>query len=248
MRVRRLVLRLLAVGLTAGWAVTAALVLVGYRPGGPIDLLVGLTALLPVAISASAIVWPPVARGRGAYLAIVWLALGAGLVLAPSLGMLAERIAARGPQTLLPSLEVGYPWLLALAATSLFAGLGLARRLLGETALRRRRLVRAVAFALGATVVSASLFAGAAIANDVALRDRPARSSRFGPTDPSAEPPACDGPLAVGPTARVDLRLEGDLDGRSLGAAQLRGRRAGDDFLWLADVATTRSLGQYGAA
>ena len=45
---------------------------------------------------------------------------------------------AQGSQTLLPSLEAAYPWLLALLATSLFAGIGLARRIQGGNALRRQ--------------------------------------------------------------------------------------------------------------
>ena len=40
-------MRLLAASLTALWAATSLLVLVGYRPGGPADLLVGVALLDP---------------------------------------------------------------------------------------------------------------------------------------------------------------------------------------------------------
>ena len=44
MRVRAFELRLIAVALVVCWSVAAGLVLLAYRPGGPLDLIVGLTA------------------------------------------------------------------------------------------------------------------------------------------------------------------------------------------------------------
>ena len=41
-----------------------------------------------------------------------------------------RQLVDRGLQTLLPSLEVAYPWALAILGTSLFAGLGIARRVI----------------------------------------------------------------------------------------------------------------------
>ena len=64
MRVRRFELRLIGICLVIAWAVAAALVLLAYRPGGPLDILVGLTVLVPTGIAALAVAWPPVARGR----------------------------------------------------------------------------------------------------------------------------------------------------------------------------------------
>ena len=60
------------------WLLGGVYVLVGYRPGGPIDPLVGLAALSPTAIALLAVIWPPIARGPRAFAAIVWLGLGAG--------------------------------------------------------------------------------------------------------------------------------------------------------------------------
>ena len=248
MRVRSFELRLIAAGLTVLWTLTAALVLLGYRPGGPIDLLVGLAAVLPAAISATALMWPPAARGDRSFAATVWLGLGAGLLLVPSIGGIIGQLVARGAQTLLPSLEAAYPWFLALAATCLFASLGMVRRMLGPAAPRRRRLVNAVLLAVGLTAVSGSVFAGAAIGNELALRDRPAVASRFGPTDPGIEPPRCDATIVEGSTAQVSLGMTGDVDGRPFGSLQLSGARVGGDFRWTANVATDLVLGRFGAA
>jgi hypothetical protein len=248
MWVRRFELRLLAAVLVAGWLAAAALVLVGYRPGGPMDLLVGLSALPAVAIAAAAWAWPPVARGDRAFALVVAIGVGAALLLGPSVGGLVEQLRAGGPQTILPSVEAAYPWLLALAGTALFAGLGIARRRLGESSLRWRRLALGSLIAGSFTVAAAAAFGATAIANDIALREVPATSSRFGPTDPSLEPPACDGTIAAGPSATVELDIDGEVDGRSNGAGELRGERVGADFRWLAEVATSLGVGRVGEA
>ena len=248
MRVRIFELRLIAAGLTVLWTVAAGLVLLGYRPGGPIDLLVGIAACLPLPVSIAALVWPPAARGDRAFAVIAWIGLGAGLLLAPSIGGVLNQLLARGPQTLLPSLEAAYPWLLSLAATTLFAGLGIARRVRGATALRRDRLVVAIVFAIGSMTLISATFAGAAIANDLALRDAPAASSRFGPTATDRDPPACDGALGTGRSALVHLELEGDVDRRPIGSVVLDGTRSGRNFRWTAEAATNLVLGHVGAA
>jgi hypothetical protein len=237
-----------AVGLTALWSLAALYVVLGYRPGGPIDGLVGAAAGLPMAIALAAVVWPPVTRSGRAFALIVWLGLAAGLLLVPSIGGVLNQLLARGPQTLLPSLEAAYPWLLALIATSLFAGLGIARRSLGETSLRRARLTRAGLIAVGLTVGAGGTFGGAAIANDLALLDRPSLSSRFGPTAGETEPPRCDQALGAGASAELDLRLSADVDGRPVGAVGLVGERVGADVRWTADVASSVELGRYGVA
>ena len=126
----------------------------------------------------------------------------------------------------MPSLEAAYPWLLALAGTSLFAGFGLARRLDAGTALRPRRLRVGTLVAVLFTVVAGTAFAGAAIANELALRDRttPPATSRFGPTDAEAELPACDEALAAGTSSRLVAHLRADIDGRPIGTVDLSGR------------------------
>jgi hypothetical protein len=250
MRARRFELRLLGGALVGAWGLAAILVLLAYRPGGPLDVVVGITMLVPLAIAISGLVWPPVARGRGTYPMVVALGVGSLLLLLPSIGGVLNQLQALGSQTLMPSLEAAYPWLLALAGTSLFAGFGLARRLDAGTALRPRRIRVGILVAAVLTVVAGTAFAGAAIANELALRDRPTppAASRFGPTDAEAELPACDDALAAGTSARLIAHLRGRIDGRAIGSVDLSGLRFGTNFRWLAYVATDRELGQYGAA
>ena len=248
MRVRVFEMRLLAAGLTALWAATSLLVLVAYRPGGPIDLLVGVVMLVPAGIAAVGIAWPPVAQGSLLFRVIGALAVGTGLLLLPSLASLWRQIADRGLQTLVPSAEAGYPWALAILGTSLFSALGLARRVLGPRARRRARLTTALAAGVGVGLLTATLLASVAVANDLALAGKSTGSSQFGPTDPTKLPPTCDGPITAGGTARLALSLTGSIDGRSMGGARVRGARSGLDFSWTSEVATVEALGLGGAA
>ncbi len=248
MRVRSFELRLIAAGLTVLWTLVAGLVLLGYRPGGPIDLAVGLAAILPAIVAGAALVWPPAARGDRAFAVTVWLGLGIGLLLVPSIGGIIGQLVARGAQTLLPSLEAAYPWFLALAGTCLFASLGIVRRVLAAGAPRQTRLVRGLALAAILTVVSGSPFAGAAIANELALRDRPAVSSRFGPTNPGPLPPPCDGSVTAGVSAQLSLGMTGEIDLHPIGSVQINGVRYAGDVRWTAVVATDLTLGRFGAA
>jgi hypothetical protein len=247
MRVRRFELRLVGGALVVGWAISAILVFFGYRPGGPLDLLVGLTMLGPVTVAVAGTIWPPVARGTGAFPLMVWLGIIAMLCLIPSIAGVIDQLQASGSRNLVPSLEATYPWFVALAATSIFSGLGIARRLLGPTALRRRRFVDGVLIGLALTLLSASVFAGATLANAFAIRETVPTWSAFGPTDPIGQPPACDGPLAAGSTARLSESIDGVVDLRPIGSVDLDGVRDGTDFRWSAYVATDRQLGLAGA-
>lgn len=248
MRVRTLELRLIAIALTACWTLTAGVVLIGYRPGGPVDIAVGIAAAIPVTIALAGVAWPPATHGQRAFAGMVWLGLGSLLLLVPSIADVSAQLVQRGAQTLLPSVEAAYPWALALLGTSLFAGFGIARRLLGETAMRRRRLIRGIVVATLLATTAGGVFTAFAMANELALRGLPTLSSRFGPTDTGTEPPQCDAPLSVGPTARTELHLKGDIDGRSIGSVDLAGDRSGEDFRWLAYAATSTELGLHGAA
>ena len=248
MRVRRFELRLIAVALVVCWAVAAGLVLLAYRPGGPFDVIVGLTAMTPIAIAMAGVIWPPVARGDVAFPVIVGLGVVALLCLVPSITGVVTQLLAYGSRTLLPSFEAAYPWLIALLATSLFSGFGIARRIQGGMALRRHQFLGGAAIAVIITILSSVLFATVAVANDMALRDTPRSASRFGPTTGTDQPPRCDEPLATSPSARLDLHMTGTVDLRPIGSIDLAGRRVDDDFRWLAYVATNRQLGQYGSA
>jgi hypothetical protein len=241
-------MRLLAAGLAVLWACACLLILVGYRPGGPADLLVGVATVLPLGIATTALIWPPVARGPQAFRLTVALAVGTGLILVPTIGAIYRQITGRGLQTLLPSPEAAYPWGLAILGTALFASLGVARRILGASASRPRRAAAALGSGLLVGVVTATLIASMAVANDLALGDRPAASSRFGPTDPTLTPPTCDGNLVAGATANLELQISGSVDRRSLGGARIRGQRVGTAFRWSAEVASATALGGAGAA
>ncbi len=247
MRVRTLQLRILAATIAVLWAASAAIVLVGYRPGGPLDLVVGLAATAPLLVAVAALAWPPVVRGSGAYAGVVWLGLGAVLILVPSVAGIVSRVGARGTQTLLPSPESAYPWLLALGATATLAGIGIVRRALGPGAPRRRRLAAASAVSIALLAASGLAFGAAALGNELALAGRPTAGSRFGPTG-QGEPPTCADVLGVGQTARLTLRIDADADGRATGSVDLVGERAGADLRWTAAVAGDRTLGSYGAA
>jgi hypothetical protein len=247
-RVRTFELRLIALVLAGCWVLAAGLVLIGYRPGGPIDAAVGLAALLPAAVALAGVRWPPVARGDRAFTAMIWLAAGSLLVLVPSIADVTGQLGGRGVQTLVPSVEAAFPWILGRVGTSLFTGFGIARRLLGQAAMRRRRLVRGITVAAALAVSSGLGFAAVALGNELALRDRVAASSRFGPTDIDREPPLCDREMGIGPSARLGVHFDGTLDGRSMGTIELAGERDRSDVRWLAYVATRRELGLHGAA
>ncbi len=248
MRTRTIELRITAAALTALWGVGALYILLGYRPGGPIDVVVGLVAITPAPVAAAAIAWPPLVRDERSFIGVMALGLGAILLLIPSTGSVLNQVINGGAQTLLPSIEVAYPWLLALLATSVFSGLGIARRTLGGRASRRTRLVRGVGVGLAATLVVGATFTGVAVANDLALRDRPAASSPFGPTDPNRQPPDCSAPIGAGTTALLAVQMTANVDGRPVGQIQISGERSGDDLRWTADVATDRTLGRFGVA
>jgi hypothetical protein len=104
-RVRTFELRLIALVLAACWGVAAGVVLIAYRPGGPIDIAVGVAALLPALVALAGVVWPPLARGDRAFASMVCLAAGALLVLVPSIADVTGQLGGRGVQTLLPSGE-----------------------------------------------------------------------------------------------------------------------------------------------
>lgn len=263
MRVRQFELRLLAVALTVLWAAGGGIVLTAYRPGGPVDLLIGVAASLPLFLSVASVVWPPLVRSDRGSAGVFWLGLLAGLLLMPSIAGVAGQVVQGGTEPLLPSLELIYPWALALFATALFAGLGISRQVISEVGFGKRRLVASLAFAVVSTSIIGAVFAGVSLADNAALRDKPAVHSRFGPTKPvlsvasagssagSADvvdtPPECNRTLVSATTARLDFELSASVDSRAVGTVSLTGSRSGADVSWTAQVVRSDLFGQYGA-
>jgi len=245
-RVRLIQVRILGAALTGCWLAAFVLVLAGYRPGGPLDLLVGLAAIGPMLVAIAAVRYPPIARDERAFAAIVWLGIGAVLLLVPSLAGLVTQLTGRGPQTLLPSGEAAYPWLLALGATCVFAGIGLARRRLGDSGVRRRRFVVGTLLGLVLLFVTGAAFASAAIVNELSVSNRLSTASRFGPTQNVTEPPTCTEPVLAGRTSRVQLTMDGTVDDRYAGQLAIDGIRDGTDVSWTGFAATREALGTFG--
>ena len=247
MRVRQFELRLLAVALTVLWAAGGGVVLIAYRPGGPVDLLVGVAASLPLLVSVAAIVWPPLVRSDRGSAGIFWLGLLAGLLLIPSIASVASQVLQGGTEPLLPSLEVVYPWALALLATSLFAGFGISRQLIPEIGVGKKRLAASISFAVVATSIVGGIFAGVSLADNAALGNVPAAHSKFGPTAANLTPPQCSSPLATPKTGSLSFDLSANVDGRAVGTVNVIGSRSGSDMAWTAQVVRSDLFGQYGA-
>ena len=241
----------MAVCLLGLWTALFLVILIGYRPGGPWDTLVAAAAFAPVLIAAVAVVWPPMPDPEGrdqwrSRAAIAWVGLIALLLVGSMLVLEIRILAAGGDQALLPSLEVAYALILAIACLSLFAALGVTR---GDPTPGWRghgRMVHAFGIAVVTCVGAAFLMGGAAVANDLALRDRPQAPSRFGPTDTSATPPGCDKPVTLGPGATVDITAEATIDGKNVGSASISGARQGLDERWTGSTESEFSTAQAG--
>jgi hypothetical protein len=214
------------------WAGLALVIVVSYRPGGPWDLAVAAAAFLPVPIAAVSAIWPPLVRSWRASIAIAWLGLAAILLAAPLLLLVVRAVAAGGHQTLLPSAEVAYAGTLALASLCLFAAVGIVVGRRGRDVTTGPGLLHAVGLAAVLTSVSAFMFGGAAVANELALRDSAVAVSRFGPTDPALEADDCDQPVRLGPGANLRIEASASVDQRPIGSAQLLGVRDGLDERW----------------
>ena len=233
MRVRLYELRLIAGFLSILWLLLFAAVLVWYHPGGPLDWIVAAATLLPAVVALLAVRYPPLARGDRASVLMGWLGIVACLLLIPVLAGIAQGLTGPPDQALLlPSWEAVYAGSVTLLATCLFAGLGLARRQLGETALRRRRLLWGATLGLALAAVCGILVGGALVTNALALRQERPPVSAYGPVDPNAIPPRCDGPLSIGTWASVHVDASAAVDGQARGSTRLDGERAGSDEQW----------------
>jgi hypothetical protein len=231
-RVRLFRLRLVGAGLAGLWAATSVVLLVWYRPGGPFDPAVAAAPIAGLLAALAALAWPPLARGTRASVFVGWLGLSSILLLAPSLLNLVGTVREGNASPFLPSPEAAYGWLLAVLGTCLYGGLGFARRVLGATALRRERMALGTVVALAVVGVAGGVSAVAALATELALREQAATTSDWGPTDQAVVPPVCADGASAGPGARVTVRADALVDGRSVGDAGLDGTRNGTDEAW----------------
>ncbi len=111
-----------------------------------------------------------------------WLGVLACLVLIPVLFGVLQAMGSPGNAALVvPSPEGMYAGTAALVLTCLFAGLGVARRFVGEAAERQRRLIVGVTLAMAMTLVTGSILGGAILANGLALEAAAPPSSIYGP-------------------------------------------------------------------
>ena len=180
-----------AAALVAGWAVAAGLVLLAYRPGRTARRRSSALTMVVPDRDRRVRAWSGRRSPAGprAFAGMVWLGIGALLCLIPSiLGRRRAAPGARARRRSLPSLEAAYPWLLALAATSLFRGLGIARRLRGADraappAVRRWRRSSALALTVAGGDDLRRRRRGQRAGGP---RHATPRASRFGPTGPTA--------------------------------------------------------------
>ncbi len=225
-------MRLLAVVLTAMWAVTAIVIANAFRPGGPVDIVVALACFVPVVIADAGVIWPPRTRQGRARVALAWVWITAMLFTTPLLYNLASTLASDGPQSLLPSAETVYAIVIALYFSSFFSIVGLIHRRRGVRSLERRATWLAALVAGLLTVVAGAAFLLVAAVNEHDLRQEEPASSRYGPTDPDLEPPYCDEQLALGPNAHIVVTAISSLDTEVRGTARLEGQRNGLDEAW----------------
>ncbi|HXR27263.1 MAG TPA: hypothetical protein VN771_05320 [Candidatus Baltobacteraceae bacterium] len=235
MRVRLFQLRLIAAFLLLLWASAVVGIFALYHPGGPVDRLMGVAALGPVAVAALAVRYPPLAVGDRSSVVMGWLGVLACLVLIPVLFGAFQAMNGGGDAALVvPSPEAMYAGAAALVLTCLFAGLGMAQRLVGGSADRQRRLVVGVSMAMALTLVSGSLLGGAILVNGLALEAAAPPSSIYGPVGTATTPPLCGGALTAGPYAVVDITATATVDQRQRATSTVTGRRAGTDESWQA--------------
>lgn len=219
------------------WVALAIILGAGYRPGGPVDGLVAAATMVPAAAAAAAVIWPPRIARPVISAAVLWLGIGSILVLAPLLLEIVHALAAGGRQTLLPSPEIAYAGLVAIAGTCTYAAIGVVtRRSHGMSVPRPARALGATCLAVLLTVAGAGLFGGLALANEQALRSRPAASSAWGPTDPGLVPPPCSRAPSLGPAATVQIDASATIDRQVAGNVVVVGVRAGSDEAWSAEL------------
>ena len=194
------------------------------------------TPVVGLGASLAALAWPPLVRGRRESAVVAWTGILELLLLAPSVAGLVAALRQASATPFLPSVEDAYGWFLALGAASLLAGLGLSRRVLGGTSVRRARA------ALG----------GADRGRDARRRLRRVRGGRARHRARAVPRGGTGGSVRVGrtgaPTGLLDAaecprrtracpcRPSAWSGNQKVGTVTLAGTRAGDNERWTASL------------
>ncbi len=234
MRVRSLRLRLLAAVAALAWGAAALAVLVAYRPGAPMAPLVAATPIVGTLASLAALAWPPLVRSHRASAFVMWIGILGLLLLLPSVANLVAALQGPTGSPFLPSAEDAYGWFLALAATSLFAGLGLSRRLLGATSMRAPRAALASLIAVALLAVGSGVSGVAMLGTELAYTST-ARTAPL-PSEEQPVPPPCSQLPGVADAASVSVQGEARAGSQVVGTVSLTGSRAGTDERWSATL------------
>jgi hypothetical protein len=228
----RRLLRLAGVIVLGLWVALALAVAVAYRPGGQLDLLVAIGAILPVLVAAASVAWPAVTRSQRDLVGLAWIWLFALLLTIPLIYSVASSLTSAGPQRLVPSAEVAYGSVLALGFTAIFSLLGPVHQRSAHRVFERRASLEAVGLAVGVTAVVALVFGGVLVLNQRTLRAEIPVASRYGPTDPAIIPPECTIAPRLGPHGRIAIGARLLIDDRVVAEGRLDGRREGVDEVW----------------
>ena len=232
---------------TALWAAAFLLVLLGYRPGGPVDLAVGLAAHRPDPrgarrrrVAARRARRPGVRRDR--------LARARRDPPARPVARAASSRSsrARGPQTLLPSVRGRVP--VAPRARSRRGCSPGSGSPAGASARRRSAGGGSSSgSALGAgarAVVGIGVRRGGAWSTSWRSRTGPRSGRASGPRIPTLEVPELRRARSrSGETARLVLQMDSSIDDRRTGQLRLEGIRNGADFRYSGYVASRLALG-----
>ena len=225
-------MKTLAAFLIVLWVVTAVAVSAIYRPGGPVDIVVVLACLVPVAVATMALVWPSSPAGKRDRLALVWIWLTAVLFAIPVLYGVVADLVSDDPVSLIPSVEAAYAAIIAFGATALFSAVGFVHTRRGVRPFERAATMRTLLLAGGLTVAITASFGAVAAVNDRSQRDDGTTTSRFGPTDADLVPPDCDVAPRLGEDAVISIEARSSIDNEPRGEARLDGRRGGADETW----------------
>jgi hypothetical protein len=216
--------------------------MVGYRPGGPVDLLVGATLLIPTGVALVAVIRPPAAFDRTSTQAIAVIGVGSALLVMPLLIDVVMALSDGVGLAVAPSSDTAYAAVLALFGTCVYAASGLVVRR-DSPSFGSGAVARMTGFALTVTLVSIVAFGAAIVSTADALAGRPGPASPWGPIATGVSPPGCDVAPASGPGGLLTWTAEAMIDSETVGTASIEGARDGSRESWTGDLDSTLDPG-----